>query len=531
MNKFIPFLAIFFSKLLYAQSPLLIDINAGSGSSSPVVIGTLNSQLILATSINNGEIYKSDGTSTGTQLIKKVDNYISSSGSDEQCATVNGKIVFEAIDITGDIEPWVTDGTTIGTARLKDLVTGSSSYPRDFISAGNKVIFAAYESNPRMTGIWTTDGTTTGTSLLNVHYDIFNNNNSFAPNEFKELNGKVYYLACDTVDRPDIWVTDGTAAGTHFFLRVPKNYSPSNPPSYLFKFGNSLYQYCYVDTNSSGGGSINDFVGSIWKIDVNNSTATFITLLKGFQSLTNTSNLFYFNNYDAGGSVSELWVSDGTSSGTKKLSNVSPGIGVEFKNKMYFVGYDNELGLWSTDGTVSGTSKFKSFSPTEDFASELIVFNNKIYFFTNNASTNTSILWQSDGTLGGTIQITSNFAETIWPRFTIFNGSLYFTAATSNSGLELWKLSTTTSDIHYNSPVTTSLSCYPNPAQTKLNLTISALEGNTGYQIFNLLGDKILEGQMQDKTTTINIADLPQGVYVIRVKNGLSEKTQKFSVE
>ena len=69
-------------------------------------------------------------------------------------------------DDTYGREAWVTDGTTSGTQLLKDIRSGSSSSsPYEFVVSGDKALFQAYDGVVGQE-VWVTDGTSDGTQLL-----------------------------------------------------------------------------------------------------------------------------------------------------------------------------------------------------------------------------------------------------------------------------------------------------------------------------------------------------------------------------
>jgi trimeric autotransporter adhesin len=86
-------------------------------------------------------------------------------------ANVNGQTFFNANNnINGD-ELWKTDGTTAGTVMVKDIYVGSNySSPQEIVSCNNKAFFSATDATNGK-GLWSSDGrvsngTTTGTTLL-----------------------------------------------------------------------------------------------------------------------------------------------------------------------------------------------------------------------------------------------------------------------------------------------------------------------------------------------------------------------------
>ena len=68
------------------------------------------------------------------------------------------------------------------------------------------------------TELWITDGTDAGTMLLK---DIYAGaTNSTPGNFFRLADGKVLFAATDAVSGRELWVTDGTAAGTTLFKDI-----------------------------------------------------------------------------------------------------------------------------------------------------------------------------------------------------------------------------------------------------------------------------------------------------------------------
>src|SRR5205809_370554 len=104
-----------------------------------------------------------------------------------------------------------------------------------------------------------------------------------------------------------------------------------------------------------------------------------------------------------------LWVTDGTPSGTRKLSNIvslADNQAVVFNNRIFFAGTNaaNGTELWSSNCTTPGTKLFKDINPGTGSSSptNFFVYNNLLFFF---AKTNGrgNELWRSDGTVDGTV--------------------------------------------------------------------------------------------------------------------------------
>src|SRR6266581_889762 len=114
-----------------AGTVLVKDINTGAGSSAPVGFTVFNgtndgANGALYFSASDGvELWKTDGTSNGTQLVKSwaVPSFPSSGFTVFHGANdgANGALYFRADDGVSGLELWKSDGTTAGTVLVKDI--------------------------------------------------------------------------------------------------------------------------------------------------------------------------------------------------------------------------------------------------------------------------------------------------------------------------------------------------------------------------------------------------------------------------
>ena len=84
--------------------------------------------------------------------------------------------------------------------------------------------------------------------------------------------------------------------------------------------------------------------------------------------------------------------------------------------------------------------------------------------------------------------------------------------------------------IDENKDINLSMVVFPNPAQSVLNLKIEnqVFEG-LSYQLFDVTGQQLLDQQIYNQLTAIQITKLPAGTYLLRV--GDSKKVLKtFSI-
>ena len=306
------------------------------------------------------ELWATDGTNGGTSLVADINtgenNYGFPNGSNPLSFTeFDGKLYFSAFDEENGEELWVSDGTSDGTNLVADISTSEnydgSSFPRDLTEFNGKLYFSATDGESG-TELWVSDGTSDGTELLK---DININDSfgySYSPSEFTEFNGKLYFSAFDEDNGNELWVTDGTSGGTQLLKDI--NTDPSER------------------TIAPGG----YFQGT-----------------SNPQGFTEFNGKLYFGAND-GESGSELWVTDGTSGGTQLLKDINTSDGyysdsnpsefIEFNGKLYFNANDGESGdeLWVTDGTSSGTVMVADINPGSagSYLYGFSVFNNELFF-------------------------------------------------------------------------------------------------------------------------------------------------------
>ena len=183
---------------------------------------------------NGKELWISDGTAEGTQLLKDINPNTISNYYDfafgsyaEDFTKLNDKLYFSADDGENGRELWVTDGTAEGTQLLKDIYPSNSEYgslnsaPDNLIEFNDKLYFSANDGeNGRE--LWVSDGTAEGTQMLLDIYPGYDYGyvNSSSPGEFVEFDGKLYFAADDGENGRELWVSDGTAEGTQLAANI-----------------------------------------------------------------------------------------------------------------------------------------------------------------------------------------------------------------------------------------------------------------------------------------------------------------------
>jgi ELWxxDGT repeat protein len=135
-----------------------------------------------------------------------------------------GTLLFEGTDSSGRVNLWVTDGTSAGTKEVaaagaysKGLLYDYPAEDADFTVFGNKTLLVGEDASGRQ-NLWVTDGTSAGTSELTVASaysgGLFDRNNQPSGYEFAALGNKALFSGADTNGHFSLWMTDGTSTGT-----------------------------------------------------------------------------------------------------------------------------------------------------------------------------------------------------------------------------------------------------------------------------------------------------------------------------
>ncbi len=216
---------------------LVKDINPNGGSNPANFIEVNGQTFFTATDGYYGiELWKTDGTEQGTNLVKDINLY--HQGSDPtSLININAVVYFSANDGLHGYELWKSDGTEQGTVMVKDIYLGSASSNPQYLTNVNGTLFFSAKNAANGIEIWKSDGTPGGTTLVK---DIRAGNVSGNPTSIVSLNGVAYFAADNGISGPELWKTDGTSAGTIVAADVWPGESGSNP-TVLTRIGNNIH--------------------------------------------------------------------------------------------------------------------------------------------------------------------------------------------------------------------------------------------------------------------------------------------------
>lgn len=211
----------------------------------------LNGALYFGTQSYNGSLWKTDGTKTGTTMVKQI-HQGAGNANIGNIVNLNNNLIFMANDIVHGAEVWYSDGTSDGTTMLKDINPGEgSAFPayfdgaESFVELNGELFFRA---NDGIHGdeLWKTDGTENGTVMVS---DIRPGELGSYPHYLTKFKQSLYFISDDGENGIELWKTDGTAQGTHQVGDI--NHQANNLSIIaLFAEGEYLY-FATVDVNQN----------------------------------------------------------------------------------------------------------------------------------------------------------------------------------------------------------------------------------------------------------------------------------------
>ena len=258
----------------------------------------LDDLLIFAPEDSGSEPHVSDGTWGGTFLLRDVRPGVAGSGADS-FVRFGDEVWFQADDGVTGFEPWRTDGTPNGTVPALDLAPGAGSPGSLRFHAGNSRLFMVGESTWR-----STDGTPAGTTPP------------------QPLNwGTEPCVLGDLLigsDGSQVWRSDGSAIGTFPLLSLPMPGS-NGATSFVVARDRAFFVIRHPTSYQelwSTDGSVAGTVPVVPMGAVANSTVrTLQTVGLGHVAVPRAT--FEHGN--------ELWISDGTPTGTILVGDVESG--------------------------------------------------------------------------------------------------------------------------------------------------------------------------------------------------------------
>ena len=221
-------------------------------------------------------------------------------------------------------------------------------------------------------------------------------------------NARLYFNSLDADKHGNLWVTDGTAAGTR---QIGTTGGPSGLyPLSFAALGNSVYFGGVDAAVRSRLFKLDGASGAVSDITPANASAQGLVPM----GTKTYAGKLYFGGYNAA-NADVLWTSDGTAAGTVETSlagqgaaGLRPGKFTPFAGRLAMSASSASAGdgLYLSDGTAAGTAKLaaQGFSPSGADISSMASLGGKLVFGARDASSRNQ-LWVSDGTAAGTREL------------------------------------------------------------------------------------------------------------------------------
>lgn len=519
-------------------------------------------------SSTTSQLYKTDGTTIS--LVKEFgpvypDGEVGTGISVSNFNQTSDKLFFTrysmrfngATPLDAITELWASDGTGegtvkvlsyryMGTSRFGVVLNGESNgtYHTYQNSIGNKLIFNAYDpDSPGNTLImWVTDGTANGTHpLLDSHGGKVYGGVFFGT----RMNGKYYFggRAQNAIDPGGyLYETDGTNAGTKkvnsgLFYMSSNTSEPLNGKMLFWaNTVNENYELWESDGTDAG---TKPFTGL-------NGTAGKKTYYQLGADLANDGRQVYFTLQPSSDTkTAELWATDFTPGNTRKIRNesnfmpnkITLGNGFVFIETWNFqFSTSAKYQLVYSDGTAAGTRTVMEDGPV---SGTFGLFKNELYFphheSRNGAAYSNMELWRSDGTPENTKMI-----------YDIYPGEVTFYTPPlklSSSPRSFFSLG---NSLYFVAKNGNAMNLYRLGDPTSVDRAGSSVESvfpnpfketltirtnePLALKILNLQGKVVLEAQLTAGDNPVTLSDVPEGMYIVTTSGILSRRNHFYRV-
>lgn len=337
-------------------------------------------------------LWSTDGTAAGTV-------FLAPTGEGEDWPELLGATASQLFFTAGDIrqELWVTDGTAAGTGQVRAFeparcVEDMCAVINSFQASGGGILFGVHDETLQEEQYWSSDGTAAGTRRL-LSFSGSGGEDPRLDFTLRRIGSRWFLLA-----QGSLWVSDGDLGSA-----APLSGCDGGCPTAIH----------FVGTESRTGGLL--FAGS----DPDHGTELWITdgTGPGTRRLADVCPGPCDGNADGvspSGSIpgmtlfaaapeqfnSELWTTDGTPAGTHRLSGLDSEVGILGGVAVFSTGGE----IWATDGTAAGTRRLKVLQAPRSGSNPFFapVRDGVVFLAVENDRQN---LWASDGTPAGTSRI------------------------------------------------------------------------------------------------------------------------------
>lgn len=445
-----------------AGTQLVSDLVPGAGGSSPDELVAFGGDLyfVAETPTTGRELFRMDASGV-VNLVADIAPGTASGllAKGNQLRVAQGRLYLAADDGLTGRELWWTNGA--GATRLTDFTPpdGDGAPAALTVAPNGDLIFAA---TSKLYGreLWSTDGSNVA---LVANFAADASGGPSSPSLAKDILGDALYLRATTSNEgAELRRLDTATGQVALVADMVTDYGAGSFDGVQGILSASLMgpsgaRTLFVASTPGTGRELfvtdGTTAGTHLLMDISPGVASSQPL-----DLVQAGDKVFFTAYLPGTSGRELWVTDGTAAGTHMVVDLTPGTGsggalypIALGDRVVFSGFQSGLGveLWISDGTAAGTQLLRDIWPgsTGSDPSRGFRVGDEIYFTASSSSQSTDALWVTDGTTAGTTLVANVQAKPHAPgvdEWCATNGFLYFTAFGAQSGEELFGLDLTT---------------------------------------------------------------------------------------
>ncbi|MFK7905572.1 MAG: hypothetical protein AB8B69_10625, partial [Chitinophagales bacterium] len=447
----------------------------------------------------NRDLWVTDGTEEGTERLLEDSAFALSARPHLYMGNYQGMCYFAGKDEEHGIEVWRSDGTKEGTQFFAELAEGTeNSHPAGFVEFNGQLYIWAYikkEDGTTFSQLWRTDGTNIEmikeiSVCENTFFDY-----EFTLQEFTVTQDAILFTLGAEFGGTQfcLWKTDGTSEGT-----VIVTETDSDGPGGLITADNNTSYFVAIEQL---GGFLSNF---LWRSDGTTSGTFAIESAYKTRNRTVVGNSLYFVRFPGFGSTDyEIFKTEGD---VPTLVTSVPAEGAylysdltEFDNKLFFVFEDEEHGieLWVSDGSESGTRIFEdvNIGMGNSQPRYLTVIGDYLYFIANYDEENFG-LYQMEVIGGeGVVKQMVDFAtidvEDI-RELVAFGEDLFVITNNANNRSQLWIFNNPLIDnIEENNSIE-SIKVSPNPFEQETLLSFpKPISNGVLLKVYNPLGQQV----------------------------------------
>lgn len=517
------------------HAEILKDINPGSGSSFISYMTQLGDKVIFQAIVPGADSgpWVTDGTAGGTFLLKKL------VGQSGPMTVFKNQVYFSGDDGVHGSELWKTDGTSEGTVMVKDIFPGSyGSRPGEFTVFNDALYFSG--SHPDYGEELCVLHVTDNQPVVGI-YDITEGPESTKPGWLFPASGNLFFIG---KDNRKLYYQNSTTGITCLYTAHIKPGPAGNP--YFADYNCSIY-FPAIEADI-----IEAKLGvQLWKVLTDGFVKRLTEIfsnnvdLKPHHLTKVGDKLFFSGSIDPYGDELCVYTGEVYSPGvTYMVKNINPsghgnlgGFITAFKERLIFSAGDAITGveLWVSDGTETGTKLIRDIYPGPLSSGIVgpVIIGDTLYFSADDGTGGE--LWRLVNPDGQPEKFTDIPDGGAWgPELVRIGKTFIFSASNKAYGTEIWKMNVSGSTATENLiSGTEGISVYPNPVTDHLSVySTEQLSSRASISFYNSEGVKILTKKIGSSLNPFSIHNLKwsPGLYFVRIEDGSKQAVKKFMV-